>query len=62
MDHVSALSHRRDGASGQPVRVAVDAMGGDHAPEEVVRGTLDWAARNPDVEILLVGERARVAP
>jgi glycerol-3-phosphate acyltransferase PlsX len=36
------------------VRVAVDAMGGDYAPEEVVKGAV-LAARKGDVEILLVG-------
>jgi glycerol-3-phosphate acyltransferase PlsX len=47
--------------STSPARVAVDAMGGDHAPEEVVLGASDWARRNPDVEVLLVGDEARVA-
>lgn len=36
------------------VRVAVDAMGGDYAPEEVVRGAV-LAAQKNDVGILLVG-------
>ena len=36
------------------VRVAVDAMGGDYAPEEVVRGAVLAAQRN-DIEIFLVG-------
>jgi glycerol-3-phosphate acyltransferase PlsX len=36
-------------------RIAVDAMGGDNAPEEIVRGAVDAAARG-DVEVLLVGE------
>ncbi len=40
---------------GSRYRVAVDAMGGDHAPEEIVRGALDAAARG-NVEVLLVGE------
>ncbi|MEP7158115.1 MAG: phosphate acyltransferase PlsX [Chloroflexota bacterium] len=43
-----------------PVRVAVDAMGGDNAPEEVVAGAVDWARRNPETEILLVGDESRV--
>jgi len=38
----------------QRVRVAVDAMGGDYAPAEVVRGAVQ-AARNKGVEIILVG-------
>jgi phosphate acyltransferase len=42
------------------VRVAVDAMGGDHAPEEVVAGVIDWAASNPDTDVLLVGDQARI--
>jgi phosphate acyltransferase len=44
------------------VRVAVDAMGGDHAPEEVVRGALGWAREHPEVEILLVGDEPRIRP
>jgi len=36
------------------VRVAVDAMGGDYAPEEVVKGAV-LAAQRDDVEIFLVG-------
>ena len=35
-------------------------MGGDHAPEEVVAGAVDWAARNPDTDVLLVGDPARI--
>ncbi len=42
------------------VRVAIDAMGGDHAPGEVVRGALDWTAEHPDVDLLLVGDEARI--
>jgi glycerol-3-phosphate acyltransferase PlsX len=37
------------------VRVAVDAMGGDHAPSEVVQGAIE-AAREGGVQILLVGD------
>ncbi len=40
-------------------RVAVDAMGGDRAPEEIVAGAL-LAAEAFDVEILLVGDETRV--
>jgi glycerol-3-phosphate acyltransferase PlsX len=36
------------------VRVAVDAMGGDYAPEEVVKGAV-LAAQKNDIAILLVG-------
>jgi glycerol-3-phosphate acyltransferase PlsX len=37
------------------VRVVVDAMGGDHAPLEVVAGTLSWARKHPRDTVLLVG-------
>ena len=36
------------------IRVAVDAMGGDYAPDEVVKGAI-LAAQKNDVEIALVG-------
>jgi glycerol-3-phosphate acyltransferase PlsX len=42
------------------VRVAVDAMGGDHAPDEIVAGALDWARNHADAELLLVGDEARI--
>ncbi len=42
-----------------PIRIALDAMGGDHAPAEVVRGAR--AAAGPDLEIQLVGPQAAVA-
>jgi phosphate acyltransferase len=44
------------------VRVAVDAMGGDHAPEEVVHGALVWAREHPETDVILVGDEARMAP
>lgn len=40
-------------------RIAIDAMGGDHAPQEIVAGAL-LAAEEFDAEILLVGDEARV--
>jgi glycerol-3-phosphate acyltransferase PlsX len=36
------------------MRIAVDAMGGDYAPAEIVKGTVQ-AARDHDVAVLLVG-------
>lgn len=38
-----------------PVRIAVDAMGGDHGPCEVVPGALDYARAHPADHVLLVG-------
>ena len=48
----------RLGAAG--VRVAVDAMGGDHGPSEVVPGALDHARAHPEDRILLVGDEAAI--
>ena len=41
------------------IRIAVDAMGGDHAPDTMVDGAVA-AARHLDAELLLVGARDRV--
>jgi phosphate acyltransferase len=40
-------------------RIAVDAMGGDQAPEEIVAGAV-LAARESDANIILVGDESRV--
>jgi len=46
--------------SGPGVRVAVDAMGGDHGPSEIVPGVLGYATANPQDRLILVGDEARV--
>ncbi len=44
-------------SEGEPgVRIAVDAMGGDHGPVEVVHGALSFAATNPRDRVILVGD------
>lgn len=43
------------------MRIAVDAMGGDHAPEEIVKGAA-MAAKEYGVDISLVGIPASVQP
>ncbi|HET9522036.1 MAG TPA: phosphate acyltransferase PlsX [Candidatus Limnocylindrales bacterium] len=40
------------------VSIAVDAMGGDHGPSEIVPGALDHARAHPVDRILLVGDEA----
>jgi glycerol-3-phosphate acyltransferase PlsX len=42
------------------VRLAVDAMGGDHGPSEVVPGALDFARSHPNDTVILVGDEATV--
>ena len=46
---------------GGRVRIAVDAVGGDHGPGEVVPGALDYAREHPGDEVILVGDQDRVA-
>ena len=41
------------------MKIAVDAMGGDHAPREVVAGAVEAVQEN-DLEILLVGEETQI--
>lgn len=40
-------------------RIAVDAMGGDHAPDEIVAGAIR-ASAELDVDVLLVGDREAI--
>ena len=40
------------------MRLAVDAMGGDHGATEVVPGAIDFALAHPDDRVLLVGDEA----
>ena len=42
-------------------RIAVDAMGGDYAPEEIVKGAV-WAASEHNVAIELVGQIDKIQP
>ena len=42
--------------------LAIDAMGGDHAPDVVLDGIAIAAERHPGARFLLVGDEARIAP
>ena len=44
----------------EPVRVAVDAMGGDNAPFVTVKGAVDAAKECGNLKIFLVGQRDKV--
>jgi glycerol-3-phosphate acyltransferase PlsX len=44
------------------MRLVLDAMGGDHAPAAPVEGALLFARAHPGHEVLLVGDRGRLAP
>ncbi|MGI6686201.1 MAG: phosphate acyltransferase PlsX [Bacillota bacterium] len=42
------------------MKIAIDAMGGDHAPEEIIKGAIDAAKAYPDTELILVGQESVV--
>lgn len=44
------------------VRIALDAMGGDHGPDVIVAGAAQAFARHRDMSFLFFGDEARVRP
>jgi len=42
------------------IRIAVDAMGGDYAPGEIVKGCLQAAEVYQDIHIILVGQASKI--
>ncbi len=44
------------------LKIAVDAMGGDRAPDMVIRGADAALERDPDLTFILVGDEARIRP
>jgi len=44
------------------MRIAVDAMGGDHAPEVVIEGAVAAVKEFPGTHVILVGDESRIAP
>ena len=46
----------------QKVRIALDAMGGDHGPSVVVPGAQIALDRHPDSEFILFGDSAKIEP
>jgi glycerol-3-phosphate acyltransferase PlsX len=44
------------------MRVALDAMGGDHAPSQIVAGAITAVKNNPDLTVVLVGDQAQIEP
>ena len=43
------------------VHVAVDAMGGDYAPGEIVKGAVDAVKERSDIKVTLVGQESAVS-
>jgi glycerol-3-phosphate acyltransferase PlsX len=46
----------------ETVRIALDAMGGDHGPEVVVPGAAIALSRKPDMKLLFVGDESLIRP
>ncbi len=44
------------------MRIALDAMGGDHAPGPIVAGALQAVAADPELRVVLVGDQAQIEP
>jgi glycerol-3-phosphate acyltransferase PlsX len=59
---LEVLSRRSDDVTVLRPRVAVDAMGGDHGPVEVVTGAIEWARAHDDTDLILVGDETRIRP
>ncbi len=44
------------------MQIALDAMGGDHAPGPVVAGAVQAVAADPDLRVTLVGDQVKIEP
>lgn len=44
------------------MKIAIDAMGGDNAPEAVVKGSLLAVKEYEELEITLYGDETRLSP
>ncbi|RDW19452.1 phosphate acyltransferase [Oceanobacillus arenosus] len=44
------------------MRLAVDAMGGDNAPKEIVEGAMEAVSQLDDLQIILVGDENKITP
>src|SRR5712692_2433753 len=44
------------------MQIALDAMGGDHAPEPIVAGAVQAVTADPQLRVVLVGDQSQVQP
>ncbi|MFC0301459.1 phosphate acyltransferase PlsX [Virgibacillus soli] len=44
------------------MRLAIDAMGGDNAPQAIVQGAMDAVAQINDLHITLIGDESKIKP
>jgi glycerol-3-phosphate acyltransferase PlsX len=60
VDQIGHPFGQRNDPGGPAVTIAVDAMGGDHGPSEVVPGAIDHARSHPADRIILVGDETTI--
>ncbi len=46
----------------EAIKIAVDAMGGDNAPQEIVKGAVEAVNERKDIHVFLVGRKDAVEP
>jgi glycerol-3-phosphate acyltransferase PlsX len=56
VDQIGRTNRGDRAADNRGVTIAVDAMGGDHGPTEVVPGAIEYAKQHPEDRVLLVGD------
>src|SRR6266446_6105901 len=44
------------------MQIALDAMGGDHAPEPIVAGAVRAVRNDAELRVMLVGDKAQIEP
>ena len=44
------------------MRIALDAMGGDHAPGPIVAGAVQAVQADPELHVVLVGDEVQIEP
>src|SRR5208282_6013939 len=44
------------------MQIALDAMGGDHAPGPIIAGAVQAVSADPELRVILVGDQAKVEP
>jgi glycerol-3-phosphate acyltransferase PlsX len=54
------VTQESSAAADAPVRIAVDAAGGDHGPAEIVPGAIEYARSAPTDMVLLVGDPSTI--
>ena len=44
------------------MKIVVDAMGGDHAPDEIVKGAVCALSKDKELKVVLTGDEAKISP